>query len=171
LFAEKKLNIEILELKYSGTILINSRTIKDIFDKEYSKTIVVVEKNRSLPFGASFIQQGKLEKKKFVYEINNENKKILDIIPKIANEFGLKQFYLMYRDKLVDVDQTIEDFFKNYDPNSEDVNVEPRKVFVRYGNRNAIEVDVSNCLTVASFMKEIKKRISRFKGQGIQIAI
>jgi len=70
LFAEKTLNLEILELKYSGTILLNSRTIRDIFDKDYSRTIVVV--NRSLLFRASFIQKEKLETKTFVYEIKKK---------------------------------------------------------------------------------------------------
>jgi len=86
----------------------------------------------------------------------------------LQKKFGVN--YIAIKDKNLNLHLDPNESLNFVDPNSKDqIQVEPRKVFVRYGKKNAIEVDVSNCLTVASFMKEIKKEYPDLKDKEFKL--
>jgi len=82
-------------------------------------------------------------------------KNVEELSIKLAENFGVDHVAIKIEGNLLLDPKIPLEILKS--KNSNDViQVEPRKVFVRYGKKNPIEVDVSNCLTVASFIKEIK---------------
>jgi len=150
-----------------------------IYDKEYSHFTVKRKGKDDVIIALSDPEkkEEKLLKKKFKYPGKNpvgiEFSQFDDVSKlniQLAKKFGVN--FVAIKDESLNLHLNPNELLDFVDPNSNDViQVEPRKVFVRYGKKNAIEVDVSNCLTVASFMEKNCRKISRFKGEGIQIAI
>jgi len=155
--AETKLKLKIVNLKYQDEVLKKSGETKDIFKNHDPDTPVVVV--------SSFIF--KFENKKLEYEIKDE-KKFQDIIPRIATQFSLDHFSLLYRSEIIKPDQSIDEFLNEYDP-SDAIIVTPRILFVRFEHKNLIEVNISKCNTVAKFIKEIKKESPDLKFLELEI--
>jgi len=74
----------------------------------------------------------------------------------IADRFELRHVAIYDRGDFCDPNKSL-DLIKSINSN-DTILVEPRKLFVRYGNTKLKQIDVSNCLTVASFEEEIKKQ-------------
>jgi len=147
-----------------------------IYDKEYSHFVVKRKGKEDVKIALSdpLKKEEKLLKKNFKYEgknpvelefsaSDNINKLNIDL----ADKFGVDHVAIKLKGTLHLDPNELLDFI---DPNSNDaIQVEPRKVFVRYGNKNPIEVDVSNCLTVASFMEKIKKEYPDLKNKEFKL--
>jgi len=148
-----------------------------IYDKEYSHFVVKRKGKEDVKIALSdpLKKEEKLLKKNFKYEgknpvelefsaSDNINKLNIDL----ADKFGVKHVEIFYKGQLHLDPNELLDFI---DPNSNDaIQVEPRKVFVRYGNKNdAIKVDVSNCLYVADFKEKITERYPDLKNMEFKL--
>jgi len=87
----------------------------------------------------------------------NKLKNLGELNDILADKFGVDHVAIKLKGQL-HLDPT-EDL-KFIDPYSKDpIQVEPRKVFVRYENDDAIKIDVSTCIDIADFKEKIPEKV------------